>query len=119
MPTGEKTWVKRHGKRIVCVSWVPQLALTRSMMLRDAGYSVTSLVGPAGLEECCPDADLMVLAHSVPAEGKLEAIKRFRQVSSAPVLSLLRPNQEKLPEADFGVEAFSPDEFLAAVERII
>jgi hypothetical protein len=46
-------------------------------------------------------------------------IKCFREHSQAPILSLLRPGQDKLPEADFAVEAFNPADFVQAVQTIL
>jgi DNA-binding response OmpR family regulator len=124
MPNGVQ--VERHGelqaqpKRVVCVSWIASLALTRTMMLAEAGYEVTSIVGAAELDRLTLfPADLLVLAHSVPVEAKLRSLFAFRQICGVPVLSLLRPHQAKLPEADYAVEAFSPGDFLAAVKRLL
>ena len=93
--------------------------MTRKLLLFGAGYKVTTIVGEKQVSDCANAADLLILAHSVPIEEKLRALSLFRQVSLSPVLSLLRPHQTKLPEADFGVEAASPTDLLAAVSRIL
>ncbi|HWC17972.1 MAG TPA: hypothetical protein VG498_13210 [Terriglobales bacterium] len=108
-----------QAKKVVCVSWVPQLAHTRELLLRQAGFEVISLLGVGDLSrlDCNADADLLILSHSVPRQEKLNALTIFKRNCSAPVLSLLAPHQAKLPEADYAVEAFSPAEFLDAVKR--
>ena len=85
------------------------------------GYTVVSLIGTDGIRQLdeIDQADLLVLAHSVPVEEKLRAIKLFKGRCGSPVLSLLPPHSTKLPEADYGVEALKPDEFLAAVKDIL
>jgi len=108
------------NKSVLLVSWEPNLARTREMLLRSAGYSVTSAVGRAQAHSRCRSrADLLVLGHSVPMSDKKEVIACFRQHSSGVVLSLLRSNQQKLPEADFGVEAFEPADVIGAVRKIL
>ncbi len=90
------------NKSVLLVSWEPNLARTREMLLRSAGYSVTSAVGRAQAHSRCRSrADLLVLGHSVPMSD------------------LLRSNQQKLPEADFGVEAFEPADVVGVVRKIL
>jgi hypothetical protein len=114
---------QRQGaaKHIVCVSWLPALARTRELLFTDAGWRVTSIVGAEQLSELriTGEADLLVLAHSVPRNEKQLAIQVFRQYCKAPVLSLLEPYQSLLREADFGVEAISPAAVIDAVRNIL
>ena len=107
-------------KSVLLVSWESNLARTREMLLRGAGYSVTSAVGRAQAHsQCHSRADLLVLGHSVPSSEKKEVIACFRQYSNGPVLSLLRSHQQKLPEADFAVEAFDPADVVSVVRKIL
>lgn len=107
-------------KSVLVVSWEPNLARTREMLLCGAGYFVTSAVGRAQAQsQCSSRADLLVLGHSVPPSEKKEVIACFRQYSTAPVLSLLRAHQQKLPEADFAVEAFDPADVVDLVRQIL
>ena len=107
-------------KSVLVVSWEPNLARTREMLLRDAGYSVTSAVGRAQAHsQCRSEADLLVLGHSVPQPEKKEVIACFREHSTAPVLSLLRSHQQKLPEADFAVEVSDPGDVIREVRKIL
>ena len=90
------------------------------MLLTQAGYTVISALGiEEAATRCKAKADLLVLGHSVPRDKKQAVIKCFREHSSAPVLSLLRAGQEKLPEADFAVEALNPVDFVRAVQAIL
>ena len=107
-------------KSVLCVSWNPSLASTRERLLAQAGYSVISALGEEeAASRCQVKADLLVLGHSVPRDKKEAVIKCFREHSQAPILSLLRPGQDKLPEADFAVEAFKPADFVQAVHNIL
>ena len=108
-----------EAKKVVCVSWVPELAKTRELLLRQAGYEVTSVLGQRDLGklDSVTKADLLVLSHSVPREAKLQALIAFRRNCRAPVLSLLGPFQTPLPEVDYAVEAYNPREFLDAVAK--
>ena len=105
---------------VLCVSWNPALATTRTMLLKRAGFKVTSALGKQqALKKCKTKADLMVLGHSVPRPEKRSIIQCFRETSGAPVLSLYRPGQAKLPEADYGVEASEPADFVEIVREIL
>ena len=107
-------------KSVLCVSWNPSLASTRERLLAQAGYRVISALGEEeAASRCGTRADLLVLGHSVPRDKKEAVIKCFREHSQAPVLSLLRPGQDKLPDADFAVEAFNPADFVQAVQTIL
>jgi DNA-binding response OmpR family regulator len=105
---------------VLLISWDRILARTREMLLIEAGYSVTSAVGRVEAElRCSSGADLLVVGHSVPPSEKKEVIQRYRKNSIGPVLSLLRPHQTKLPEADFGVEVSNPAEVVQLVGKIL
>src|SRR5256885_6777875 len=89
------TRLPSDAKVVVCVSWVPELAKTRELLLRQAGYDVISVLGRQefGKLHEVTSVSLLILSHSVPREEKLEALAVFRHNCSAPVLSLLRPHQ--------------------------
>jgi len=67
---------------------------------------------------CDENADLMVLGHSVPRDVKRLLIQEFHKNHNAPVLSLLRHGESKLPEATRGVDAMEPADVLIAVRDI-
>jgi hypothetical protein len=107
-------------KRVICVSWNEALAKSRELLLRSLGVTVLSaLYEKEARSACREDADLLVLGHSVPKEEKRSIIRCFRGHSSAPVLSLLRTGDTKLPEATFGVESANPEEVLSVVRQIL
>jgi DNA-binding response OmpR family regulator len=107
-------------KSVLCVSWIPSLASTREMLLTEAGYLVISALGKEeAVLKSDGKADLLVLGHSLPREDKQELIQWFREQSKSPILSLLKPGQDKLSGADVGVEAFKPGDFVRAVQTIL
>jgi len=110
-----------QNKRILCISWDATLARTRELLLISEGYSVNSALGRLESVGHCRTtrADLLVLGHSVPRDQKRVFIDLFRQSNNAPVLSLLRPDQEKLPDVEFGVEFLNPEFFVRAVRSIL
>lgn len=109
------------AKHVVCVSWIPVLAETRELLLKEAGWRVTTILGAEQTNKLrnLSQADLLVLAHSVPRVEKQSVLELFRRKCKAPILSLLGPNQKKLPEADFAVEAMNPADFIRVVRQIL
>jgi hypothetical protein len=106
--------------KVVCVSWIPELARTRELLLSNEGYEVTTILGKeqlSGLNKIA-GSSLLVLAHSVPQEEKLQALHIFRRNCGGPVLSLLRPHATALPDVDYAVEALDPAEFIRAVKSV-
>lgn len=108
-------------KHVVCVSWVPTLAATREMLLKEAGCEVNSIVGAEEIQKLrhIHRADLLVLAHSVPRPEKQRVLEIFQAACKAPVLSLLAPHQQKLLQVDFAVEATNPADFIRVVREIL
>ena len=64
-------------------------------------------------------ADLLVLGHSVPREEKLKIIACYRAANDSPVLSLLRPGEVKLAEAEYGIEYMNPELLMSTVHWIL
>ena len=107
-------------RTIVCVSAEANLALTRELLLTHAGYNVISTMETDAEGVCASaEADLLLLGHSVSRQRKQELIEIFRRRSTAPVVSLLRPFESKLPEADVGVPGGEPDIVLATVRKLL
>ncbi len=106
--------------RVLCISWDHSLATTRELLLRHAGYQVIAALGEReAMKSCVEDADLMVMGHSVPRPFKEVFITAFQLHSKAPILSLLRFGQEKLPRATIGVVLDGPQDFLRAVKDLL
>ncbi|HET9838987.1 MAG TPA: hypothetical protein VFR84_12185 [Candidatus Angelobacter sp.] len=107
-------------KQILSVSYDASLLATRRMLLEQRGFQVTSALGFTQASAHCntPDFDLFILGHSIPVTDKQELIKTFRRHCPAPILSLERPGEEKVP-CDFHASPDQPEDFLATVERIV
>ncbi len=108
------------SKNILSVSYDPSLLATRRMLLEQRGFHVTSALGfTQSIAHCnTPDFDLFILGHSIPVSDKQELIKTFRRNNSAPILSLERRGEEKVP-CDFHASPDEPEDFLATVEKIL
>ena len=107
-------------KRILSVSYDTALLATRQMLLEQRGYSVTSALGfTEAVEQCQADGfDLFILGHSIPDRDKLHLIQTFRQSCPAPILSLARHGEDRLP-CDFHASPDEPAEFLRVVDNIL
>ena len=106
--------------QIFCVSWDWNLARSREILFSHYGYKVISATGrQEAMEHCHDKADLLILGSSVPQEEKRRIIECFRKANDAPVLSLLKPGQTKLPEAEYGVEYMEPELLVRTVQSIL
>lgn len=92
-------------RRILCISWNPDLAREREQILSEAGCEVVSVVGQQAAEKAMTtaDPDALVIGHSVPREHKQRLMRAFRRHSDGPILSLLLPGQQPLAEATLGI----------------
>jgi hypothetical protein len=50
---------------------------------------------------------------------KKKSLRAFANTQQGPVFSLLRSHQQKLPEADFAVEAFDPADVVGVIRKIL
>jgi DNA-binding response OmpR family regulator len=89
-------------------------------MLEARGHKVTSAEGYVNaIRECrAGEYDLLIIGHSIPHTDKQAIVAELREHCSAPVLALLRPNEERLESAAESVDANRPDLFIAAVDRL-
>jgi DNA-binding NtrC family response regulator len=108
------------SKNILSVSYDASLLATRRMLLEQRGLNVTSALGYTQAIAHCntPDFDLFILGHSIPLADKEELIRTFRRHCPAPILSLERHGEEKVP-CDFHSSPDEPEDFLATVDRIL
>jgi DNA-binding NtrC family response regulator len=108
------------SKNILSVSYDASLLATRRMILEQRGYKVVSALGFTQAISHCqrPDFDLFILGHSIPFTDKEELIRTFRHNCPAPILSLERPGEEKVP-CDFHASPDEPEDFLATVQKIV
>lgn len=107
-------------RRILSVSYDPNLLATRRMLLEQKGYTVTSALGFTQAMAHCKSAgfDLFVLGHSIPTADKQELIRTFRENCAAPILSLGRIGEDAV-ESDFHVYPDDPEELLRTISRIV
>jgi DNA-binding response OmpR family regulator len=108
------------SKRILSVSYDVSLLATRGMLLEQRGYHVTSSLGfTQALAECRTSGfDLFILGHSIPDTDKLELIKTFRENCPAPILSLERHGEERVP-SDFHASPDDPEKLIRTVDWIL
>jgi CheY-like chemotaxis protein len=90
------------------------------MLLEQRGYSVSSALGFTPAMAHCRAAgfDLFILGHSIPETDKRELIKTFRENCPAPILSLERPGESRVP-SDFHASPDDPERFMKTVDRIL
>jgi DNA-binding NtrC family response regulator len=90
-------------------------------MLELAGYEVVSAEGFAeAIEQCTSMFDLIILGHSIPQKDKRAIVGALHEHGcDAPLLSLLRPGEQKIPEATHAVDPQHPNDLLKAVQWIL
>lgn len=117
----EKLAARQPKARILSVSYDQTLLRMRQMILENEGYAVVSAQGFASGSEHCQQAgfDVFVLGHSIPHEEKRKLVEMFRQVCSAPVISLRRGASERMVDgADFHIEP-DPEPLLKLVADLV
>lgn len=107
-------------KHILSISYDDVLLVTRQMLLENRGYRVTSALGFTKATDYCkqPGFDLFILGHSIPDDDKLQLIKTFRETCPAPILSLERQGEERVP-SDFHASPDDPQRFVKVVDDIL
>lgn len=90
------------------------------MLLRDAGFEVTSVKTVRDALKCCRKSrfDLVIVGHSIPKQDKCDVVKQVRKLSSAPVLSIRRHGEEPLPEATHSVDSMEGPQVLLEAVRL-
>jgi DNA-binding NtrC family response regulator len=108
------------SKRILSVSYDESLLATRQMLLEKHGYTVTSALGFTKAIAHCRTAgfDLFILGHSIAITDKQELIKTFRNNCPAPILSLGRVDEQRVP-SDFHIVPDKPEELIQTVSMIL
>ncbi len=109
------------AQRILSVSYDSSLLATRAMVLEHGPFVVISVLTCAEALQKCEEGlfDLLILGHSVPRSDKLQMIQRFRKHGVAPVLSLMRPGQSSVAEADFETFSDDPGQLISTVVNIL
>jgi CheY-like chemotaxis protein len=110
-------------KHILSISYDSSLLFTRQWILEQAGYEVSSALGFAEALEICETRhqfDLVLMGHSMPQKDKMALFQALRENCKAPLLSILRQGESRIPQADYAVEAIDgPDALLQAVESAL
>ena len=113
--------MKDRKPRILSISYDPSLLFTRQAMLELAGYEVVSSEGFASaIENCNGVFNLIIMGHSIPQKDKRAILAELQEHGcDAPLLSLLRAGEQKLPEAAHAVDPQHPNDLLKAVQLIL
>ena len=108
------------SKRILSVSYDQNLLTTRGLLLEREGYEVCSAFGfTEAMARCGKSSfDLFIIGHSIPHADKEELIKVFRSKFKAPVLSLNRPGEKRVDQAEYHAFPDDPLEFIKMVGQI-
>lgn len=107
--------------RILSITYNESLMQTREMILRNAGYDVTSALGFVEAQSVCAEQpfDLVIVGHSIPTNDKLAIIKCAKARTGAVVLCLRKPNAPVLREADYSTDETDPGGLVAAVKSAL
>jgi DNA-binding response OmpR family regulator len=107
---------------ILSVSYDWSLLVTRDLVLRKAGYTVTSALGFDDAMRLCREIkyDLAIIGHSMPLEDQQALLEEVRKSSGAPVLYLFRSSDGVLEGADYTLDAMEgPDALVRAVNEVL
>lgn len=107
---------------ILSVSYDWSLLVTRDLVLRKAGYTVTSALGFDDAIRLCTEItfDLVIIGHSMPLGDQQALLDEVRKCSGAPVLSLFRSSDGALEGADYTLDAMEgPDALVHAVNKVL
>jgi DNA-binding response OmpR family regulator len=107
---------------ILSVSYDWSLLVTRDLVLRKAGYTVTSALGFVDAICLCRESkyDLAIIGHSIPLPDQQALLEEVRNSCSAPVLSLFRSSDGALKGADYDLDAMEgPDALVSAVNKVM
>lgn len=88
-------------RNVLSISYDESLLLTRKLLLENAGFVVTSALGFTEAVRACQQAgtaDLVIIGHTIPHPEKVILLGYVRASCSAPVLAVVRPSEEPLPE---------------------
>ena len=103
--------------RILSIAYDESLLQTREMILRNAGFDVTSALGFVEAQGLCgkQQFDLVVIGHTIPRNDKLALIQCAKQRGGAATLCLRKSSDPVLKEADYSTDRTDPG---ALVEEV-
>jgi Response regulator containing CheY-like receiver, AAA-type ATPase, and DNA-binding domains len=107
--------------RILSITYDESLLRTRELILRKAGFDVTSALGFVEARSLCAANrfDLVVVGHSIPVDDKIAILKFAKEGCSAATLCLRKPNSRVLPEADYSTDKTDPRGLVEAVNAAL
>src|SRR6267154_5156800 len=117
-------WLWPMAAHILQVAYYPTLQETRALMLKSAGYEVTSVIGndkARGLDGAViATADLIVVGFSASHSVRTAVVLWFKAYfPKIPVVALQSNRWEKFPEADVSTFSEDPTFWLAEVASIL
>jgi len=109
---------------ILHVAYYPSLQETRTLMLKSAGYEVTSVLGNDNARGLDPAliaaADLIVLGFDAPHSVRADMVVWFKvRYPEIPVVALRSSRWEEFPEAEVSSFSEDPTIWLAEVASIL
>ncbi len=107
--------------RILSTSYDVPLLQTRHMLFEHKGYDVVSAPNlQTALDQCEKNQfDVLILGHSIPVSDRDKIIRKFREYSSAPIISLRRTAVEQMPEnVDYHIDS-DPGTLLALMAQVL
>jgi DNA-binding response OmpR family regulator len=112
---------RNHRARILSISHDRSLSHTRELLFKQAGFNVVSFFDVDTAIAYCRDHsfDLVVIGHSIPLAERLSLVKALRATCATPILSLTRPGDALLAEADYLFDPSEPPAQLLATVKLI
>jgi DNA-binding response OmpR family regulator len=108
------------AQRIMVVSHDPHLGDVRKALLEAAGFQVLSASNMKEVQEACQKSpQLVMIGYSVPPAAKRQVWAQVRERCKAPILELHKNEEPSLMADAFFHNVDRPDDFLAAVRRIL
>jgi CheY-like chemotaxis protein len=107
---------------ILSISYDESLLLTRALVLKNAGYQVTSALGYLEALRLCKEGifDLAIIGHSIPRTDKAAILAQTRSSCNAPVISLYKTSEGPLDGVDYALDGLEgPEALLALVHQAL
>ena len=108
------------GKSVLVVSHDPHLADVRKAILEAAGFQVFAASNMKEVQEACQKSpQLVMIGYSLPPAAKRQVWAAVREHCNSPVLELHKNEEPSLMADAFFHQSERPDDFLAAVRRLL
>jgi CheY-like chemotaxis protein len=114
------------AKTVITISRDEPLQMTRTVLLRHAGYSVVALTTDAEVmkylaSDARPSINLILLCHSVPEASRISICRALKKsIPNAPILMLENSYDPTSAEIDGRLENIhSPEAMLDTVQLLI